>query len=302
MRFEVSATDTAVAVIPDGFVLIPAGSFQMGDQSNPLVGNSNELPVHTVYVSEFYMAKYETTKELWDSVRAWGMSNGHGYDLAAGASKGANHPLHSISWHDMIKWCNARSEMENLVPCYNVGGVLYKTGQNNNVVCDWSANGYRLPTEAEWEKAARGGVPEKNFPWGTDKINHSNANYKGNSAAFSYDTSGYTTYTYHPDYTAGGYPCTAPVDSFAPNDYGLYNMAGNVWEWCWDWHSSYGSDSQPNPHGPILGLNRVDRGGGWSWSNANYCRSSYRDGEGPDPESFNNELGFRLARILVPEK
>lgn len=294
LRFKILVT--AVTTFGD-MVLIPGGSFQMGDQSNPRVGDSDELPVHTVVVSAFYMAKYETTKELWDSVRAWGMSNGHGYtDLAVGngsyASKGANHPVHSVTWYDMVKWCNARSEMENLVPCYTVSGATYKTGQNDAVACNWSANGYRLPTEAEWEKAARGGQTGKNFPWG-DTIGHSKANYRSYTYSYEDDPK---NQGYHPDYTAGGYPYSAPVDSFAPNGYGLYNMAGSMWEWCWDRYGGYVAGSQDDPRGAPSGSYRVLRGGSWN-DYANYCRVAYRNYGYP---GSSRSIGFRSARSSVP--
>ncbi|MCX6879305.1 MAG: SUMF1/EgtB/PvdO family nonheme iron enzyme [Verrucomicrobia bacterium] len=288
-RFKISADDNPV---PPGFALIPAGPFQMGDQSSPLVGWSAELPVHTVQVSAFYMGKYEVTKEEWDAVRTWGLANGY-TDLAAGnggyASKGANHPVHSITWYDMVKWCNARSQKEGLTPCYTVSGATYKTG-SSAPVCNWSANGYRLPTEAEWEKAARGGVVGKNFPWGTDTITHSQANYES-SSSYAYDVS--PTRGSHPTYAVGGYPYSSPVGSFAPNGYGLYDMAGNMWEWCWDWYGSYAAGSQADPRGAATGSYRVIRGGSWS-INAIIARCASRNYDYPSNASNNN--GFRLAR------
>ncbi|MCX6872427.1 MAG: SUMF1/EgtB/PvdO family nonheme iron enzyme [Verrucomicrobia bacterium] len=285
MRYKVVADDDPP---PDGFALIPAGLFQMGDQSSPLVGWSEELPVHTVQVSAFYMGKYEVTKEVWDAVRNWGLANGY-TDLSAGAGKAATHPVYSITWYDMVKWCNARSQKEGLTPCYTVSGATYKTGQSAPV-CNWSANGYRLPTEAEWEKAARGGVAGKNFPWGTDTITHSQANYFSFSA-FAYDVS--PTRGYHPTYAVGGYPYSSPVGSFAPNGYGLYDMAGNMSERCWDWFGSYAAGVQNDPRGPATGSGRVFRGEGWRLM-AHYARCAYRGGS--DPAIANYDGGFRLAR------
>ncbi|MCX6874352.1 MAG: SUMF1/EgtB/PvdO family nonheme iron enzyme [Verrucomicrobia bacterium] len=289
-RFRISADDNPV---PPGFALIPAGPFQMGDQSSPLVGYPFELPVHTVQVSAFYMGKCEVTKEEWDAVRTWGLANGY-TDLPAGnggyASKGANHPVHSITWYDMVKWCNARSQKEGLTLCYTVSGATYKTGQSAPV-CNWSANGYRLPTEAEWEKAARGGVAGKNFPWGTDTITHSQANYES-SPSYAYDVS--PTRGYHPTYNTGDAPHTSPVGSFAPNGYGLYDMAGNVWEWCWDWYGSYTSGSQTDPRGATSGSYRVIRGGGWAGITIG-CRAAYRN-NGYPPDYSNYRMGFRPAR------
>ena len=282
------------AAVSEGFALIPAGIFQMGDQSNPPVGYANELPVHGVNVSEYYMGKYEVTKELWDSVRAWGLN--HGYtDLAVGngnyASKGASHPVHSISWFDTVKWCNARSEMEGLTPCYTVSGGTYMTGQSDPV-CNWSASGYRLPSEAEWEMAARGGRTGLNFPWG-DMISHSDANF------WNYGNESYQTGTTgsHPTYGTGSAPYSSPVGRFAPNGYGLYDMAGNIWEWCWDWHDIYPSGTQTNPHGASSGTDRIFRGGGWVYQ-ANYCRTAHRGNTYP---AFSNYgIGFRVVRKSAP--
>jgi formylglycine-generating enzyme required for sulfatase activity len=278
-------------------VLIAAGEFQMGDQSSPPVGMSGERPVHTVFVSAFFMAKHEVTKELWDDLRVWGLSNGY-TDLAAGngsyASKGASHPVHSISWYDMVKWCNARSEREGLTPCYTIpGAAVYKTGNRDDVVCNWSANGYRLPTEAEWEKAARGGAVGKNFPWGTDTISHSQANFS-NDGGETYQNG---TTGYHPLYGVGSEPYTSPVGSFAPNGYRLYDMAGNMWERCWDWYEVYALAAQTDPRGPSSGSSRVFRGGSWAMS-ANRCRIAARSIS--NPAYTYNGVGFRVARSSVP--
>jgi formylglycine-generating enzyme required for sulfatase activity len=285
---------------PTGFSLISAGSFIMGDQSSPRVGYSDELPVHNVFVSAFYLQKHEVSKALWDEVRNWGLT--HGYtDLAEGSmlettnfSKGAAHPVHSITWYDMVKWCNARTEYDNatkettLTACYRVSGAVYKTGQSDAVVCNWSANGYRLPTEAEWEKAARGGLSARNFPWG-DTISHSQANYYSSSSD-SYDVS--TTRGYHPTYNTGDAPYTSPVGSFAPNGYGLYDMAGNVFEWCWDGYGTYPSTPQTDPRGDAGG-NRVLRGGSWNGGAAN-ARCAFRAYTAPGNADYFS--GFRPAR------
>ncbi|HPF99426.1 MAG TPA: SUMF1/EgtB/PvdO family nonheme iron enzyme [Kiritimatiellia bacterium] len=249
---------------PSGMVLIPAGSFVMGNATNMFPadeGDPEELPQHRVYVSGFYMDRYEVTKELWDVVRNWALTNG--YAFAAGSGKSARHPVNSVKWYDAVKWCNARSEKEGLTPCYVVDGTTYKVGTNNNVSCDWLADGYRLPTEAEWEKAARGGLANTRFLWKgyTNRISHAKANYYGDSSQRPYDLSS----GYHPSYATGGIPYTSPVGSFAPNEYGLYDMAGNVWEWCWDWMSwdYYSLSPLTDPRGPSSGWTRVIRGGGW---------------------------------------
>jgi formylglycine-generating enzyme required for sulfatase activity len=251
-----------------------------------------------VQVSAFYMGKYEVTKELWDEVRAWGLMNGY-TDLPVGngssVSKGTNHPVHSIAWFDMVKWCNARSQKEGLTPCYTVTGATYMLSFSEPD-CNWNAGGYRLPTEAEWEKAARGGVVGKNFPWGTDTISHSQANYYASN--YSYDLSGAVN-NFHPTYAVGGSPYSAPVGSFAPNGYGLYDMAGNMWEWCWDPYGSYTAGAQTDPRGASSGTFRVGRGGGWN-GNAIYCRVAYRSYGLPASTISGGSVGFRVARSSVP--
>lgn len=284
------ATVTVTAVTtPTDMALIPAGNFTMGDS---LDGSSDASPV-TVNVSAFLMGKNEVTKALWDEVRTWGASNGY-TDLAVGVGKAANHPVQTISWWDVVKWCNARSEKEGLTPVYTVSGAVMRTG-TTAPVANWNANGYRLPTEAEWEKAARGGLSGKRFPWG-DTISHSQANYYAFSE-YSYDLSGAVN-NYHPTYAAGGYPYTAPVGSFAANGYGLHDMAGNVFEWCWDW---YGASTYVNgvtdPRGAASGTDRVCRGSNW-YDNASYCRVADRRSD--DPTDPFDDIGFRVARSSVP--
>jgi sulfatase modifying factor 1 len=304
MRFEVTSVITPSA--DDELVLIPAGSFSMGDANADDAGD--ELPVHNVSVTAFYMGQYEVTTRLWDEVREWGLGKGYS-DLPPGneihASKGGNHPVHSVSWHGVVKWCNAYSEKRGLNPCYHVGEETYKTGQTDAVICDWSANGYRLPTEAEWEKAARGGLVSNRFPLG-NTITHDQSNYYSKVMVSDLDGGAYdvsATRGHHPIWSNnddGNYSYTASVDSFAPNGYGLSNMAGNLIEWCWDNYSSsyYNTPNQQDPHGPgTSGSNRVIRGGGWG-GDAYHCRNSCRDYE--VAASIRSDVGFRIVRNPQP--
>jgi formylglycine-generating enzyme required for sulfatase activity len=280
----------------EGFSLIPAGSFTMGNSMTE-DADITDAPIRTVTLDSFYMGKYELTKAEWDEVRTWGLANGY-TDLADGAGKAGNHPVHSISWYDMVKWCNARSEKEGLAPVYYTNDAqttIYKTGSVDvtNAQVKWTANGYRLPTEAEWEKAARGGLSGKRFPWG-DTISHSQANYYANSG-YSYDLSA-SVNNHHPTYATGSQPYTAPVGTFGANGYGLYDMAGNVWEWCWDWDGIYAAGSKTNPRGSTSGSGRVRRGGDW-YSYAGDC--SVAGSVGVNPTGLASDTGFRVARSVI---
>lgn len=282
----------SVASDPLGFALISAGAFKMGDTfPNP---SNLELPVRTIQLRAFYMAKYEVTLDLWNDVENWGA--GHGYpDLPAGDGKAGNHPVQTISWFDVVKWCNARSEKDGLTPCYTLGGSILRSGYLQTPDCNWAANGYRLPSEAEWEKASRGGLIDKRFPWG-DTISHTQANFVSMNFT-DYDVSPVPG-VYHPDFATGGFPYTSPVGSFAENGYGLHDMAGNVFEWCWDiWAETYDPAQMVNPTGPTMGSLRILRGGSWG-DFSYYCRNAARSSTGPGNTHYS--VGFRLARSAAP--
>ena len=243
------ASVRARGVLPANFVWVEGGTFWMGSDN----GDSDERPIHSVTVSDFSISKYEVTQREWQEI----MGNN------PSSFKGNNLPVESVSWYDAIEYCNRRSEKEGLQPAYR--------GSGNNITCDWNANGYRLPTEAEWEYAARGG-------------NGSPGNYTY-SGSNSIDTVAW--------YAGNSGKRTQPVGMKAANSLGIYDMSGNVWEWCWDWYGSYSSGSQTDPRGAVSGDRRVKRGGSWDLS-AGYLRSAYRGYNGP--YSRINYLGFRLVR------
>jgi formylglycine-generating enzyme len=276
---------------PAGMALIPAGSYTMGNS----IGDSDITDAGTVgvYVSAFYMDRDSVTYGLWQPVYNWAISHGYNFDNP-GLGKASNNPVQTVSWYDCVKWCNARSEMAGLTPCYYTSASLtnvYRTGDVglSNSWVKWTVEGYRLPTEAEWEKAARGGLSGQRFPWG-DLISETRANYQGDTADYTYDM-GPTGY--NPLGTNGGMPFTCPVGSFAANGYGLYDMAGNIYDWCWDWYAtSYAGGTDPRGPGPGSGSTRTFRGGCWTLT-ANYDRTAARRDFGPT--TTGDGLGFRCV-------
>jgi formylglycine-generating enzyme required for sulfatase activity len=212
------------------------------------------------------MAKYETTYELWNEVRVWAEANG--YTFANQGSNGyqgtTNHPVTMVSWQDVIVWCNAYSEKENRYPVYTYSGAVIKDATDStacdNAEMDKTKSGFRLPTEVEWEFAARGGDPSDTTNWG---YTYAGSNTVGNVAWYS-DNSGGNTH---------------PVGEKAANSAGLYDMSGNVFEWCWDWYGSVSSNTPAD--GVTAGRGRMLRGG--SWSNDAYLADvSYRGSNYPN--------------------
>ncbi|MDR0562317.1 MAG: formylglycine-generating enzyme family protein [Spirochaetaceae bacterium] len=247
----------------NALVRIQGGTFMMGSPSSEAHRQDDEYQ-HQVTVGTFYMGKYEVTQKEYAAVAGQNPSY----------YKGENLPVECVSWYDAVEYCNLRSQQEGLTLAY----TIRKTEKDPNntspydsvkwlVTWDPNANGYRLPTEAEWEYACRGGSAGLFY---TGNSPESAAWYWDNSAEHSH-----------------------PVGQKEPNSFGLYDMHGNVWEWCWDWYGSYASDSPRNPSGPSSGSNRVERGGSWGDYSSGLRSASRLDF---NPSSRNGRLGFRLVR------
>jgi formylglycine-generating enzyme required for sulfatase activity len=257
-----------------------------------------------ISLAPFYIAEYETTYTLWKEVYNWAVANGyffanegmegHGWVSGAGgtsmepnATLKASRPVTTISWRDAIVWCNAYSQKTGRQPVYYAGSVVLKdsTGTSADAATmDTSKNGYRLPTEAEWEYAARGGDPDNTTNW--------NYLYAGSGTlsqvAWYYDNSA-TLGDTNADY--GPHPVGIKN---APNSLGLHDMSGNVWEWCWDKTATYGNITTATPaDGETTGAHRVLRGGAWNAEEA-YCTVSHRNNT--TPSGYTSAAnGFRVV-------
>jgi formylglycine-generating enzyme required for sulfatase activity len=243
-------------------VLIPAGSFDMGSN-----GRDEEKPVHKVWIDTFFMDRHEVTQGEYEKLgKIEAFPNPSHF-------KGADLPVEQVTWPQAARFCNARSRLEGLQPCYN----------EDTAECNFQANGYRLPSEAEWEYACRAGT-QGDYSWseGAGKLG---------AFAWSADNAGKKTH---------------PVGLKKPNPWGLVDMHGNVAEWCQDVFDKgyYHGSPEKNPHGPAEGKEYVLRGGSWK-SPADALRSSFRVGETPgfsDACLARDAIGFRCVRKASPEE
>lgn len=282
-----------------GMAPIPVGTYTMGDRLGDYDAYdiTDNRPTNIV-LSAFLIDTNLVSYSQWQLGYNWATNHGYHFDNA-GAGKAMDHPVQTINWYDCAKWCNARSVQGRLTPTFYTDAALtkiYTNGHPGSVYVNWLANGYRLPTEAEYETSARGLLTSQRFPWG-DLMVWERANYTAKPLSlvtngFFYDYA--PAVGYDPDFNDGAPPYTGPVGAFIPNGYGLNDMAGNVSEWCWDWYGTpYGKPTTNNPTGPTLGNYRVLRGGSWN-ATANEARCAYRGKK--LPLTTGNDTGFRCVR------
>jgi len=284
-------------------VPIPAGSFIQGENTGP----STTRPEHTTHVGAFRMDKFEVTRADWEKVATWAQT--HGYDIPvilrfnqAPYNVPMDHPAVAVSWYDAVKWCNARSEMEGRHPAYftdATASVIYRTGQADltSAHVNWAGDGYRLPTEAEWERASRGGAEQTQFSWG-DALPDLRANHWDYQIFKGRAPNGAFPYTERVGYFDGTQPGGMPDMA---NAYGLYDMGGNAWEWTWDRMSDYSNDIQHDPRGPDSGTQRIQRGGSW-WNYTDQANNFQRLPFPPDGSDDYGMNGFRCVRSLHPNE
>ncbi len=238
---------------PIQMVYVNGSTFTMGDIWGD--GLTDEKPPHVITLNSFYISRYEVTQASWQQIMA----------TTPSYFSGSNLPVEQVSWYDAVNFCNALSQQAGLNPCYIIDGT--------DVTCNFYATGYRLPTEAEWEYAARGGSFTQGYKFSGSNDSSTVAWYSDNSSATTHD-----------------------VGTRQPNELDLFDMSGNVFEWCWDWYGSYTSASQTNPTGPTSGTHRVFRGGSWQYPSQNLgvANRSYIISLGPN--SKDSQIGFRVVR------
>lgn len=258
------------AELTNDLILINGGTYLMGSPETEMQRETDEVQ-HEVTVGDFYIGRYEVTQKEYEDVMGENPSNFEGENL----------PVENVTWYEAIEYCNKLSEKEGLTPVYTIDG--------ENVSWDRSANGYRLPTEAEWEYAARAGTTT---PFNTENsISDEEANYYGHYP-YGIEENYFTQENLETE--PGEYrQTTVEVNSFSPNKWGLYNIHGNVAEWCFDYYGAYDLENTDNPSGPTTGTLRVNRGGGWN-DYAKHLRCAYRASTTPDQKMSN--IGFRVVR------
>jgi formylglycine-generating enzyme required for sulfatase activity len=283
-------TAAAQSPTPDpGMVWIPGGTFTMGSPAGE-PGRENDETQHQVTLGGFYLGRYPVTQAQYLAVM--GTNPSRFQTPVSPETSTASRPVEMVRWYDAIVFCNRLSMGEGLNPAYRIGGSTdpaawgaVPTSSNaawNAVEIVAGSNGYRLPTEAQWEYACRAGSTAA-FNWGTNTINSTQANYN----AVAIDASNTARGT-NPNRTTA-------VGTYAPNAWGLYDMHGNVYEWCWDRSGSYASGSQTEPTGAASGNVRMRRGGSWANSGQS-LRSASRNNSNPYQIGDNIITGFRLAR------
>ncbi len=238
-------------------VFITGGSFQMGDTFNDGDADIDEVPVHTVSVNSFIMSKYEVTQKEFESYMNYNPSDFKGHNL----------PVTNLDWLEVMKFCNKKSESEGLTPCYKIDGW-------DNTICNFESDGYRLPTEAEWEYAAKGGEKGSIYKYAGSNDVESVAWYQKNSNGTTHN-----------------------VGTKKPNELGIYDMNGNVSEWCWDAYKIdyYKNSPSDNPHGPAFKGKPVRRGGSWINNRWNVRTTTRLTWWASSKSPF---LGFRIVRSM----
>ncbi len=247
-------------------VCIPAGSFLMGSPVGEAGRFSDEGPQRTVNISAFEMSETEVTEKQWEDVVGCNDCS---------SKCGDSYPVENVTWFDCVSFCNELSEIHGYTKCYAITNIGYSGNHiiSADVTCNFEANGFRLPTEAEWEYACRGGTTTRFYTGDSDS-----------------DLA-----------RAGWYDCSQKheVAQKQGNGLGLYDTHGNVWEWCWDWYDEgyYGTQPDPDsdPAGPGSGATRVLRGGGWG-SSALYCRSACRSWD--EPSYLITYYGLRVCSSI----